>query len=105
MRCLSESVLLSKDLDIPDGIAQSADGQWIAVSNHNEHTVRVYRNSISLSSSSEPNAILGRINYPHGLRFSACGQYILIADAGLPFVHIFTIVLAVHGIPAYLLLL
>lgn len=86
---VADSILLQKGLDIPDGVAQSQDGHWIAISNHNEHAVRVYRNDELLDIDSEPVATLFGVNYPHGLRFTSCGKYLLVADAGLPFVHIY----------------
>lgn len=86
---VADSILLQKGLDIPDGVAQSRDGHWIAISNHNEHAVRVYRNDELLDIDSEPVATLFGVNYPHGLRFTYCEKYLLVADAGLPFVHIY----------------
>lgn len=84
-----DSVLLQKGLEIPDGVAQSFDGQWIAISNHNEHAVRIYRNGRTLGPDSEPQATLTGVSYPHGLRFTRCGRYLLVADAGLPFVYLY----------------
>lgn len=86
---IADSVLLHKGLEIPDGVAQSRDGEWIAISNHEEHAVRVYRNHPALGPESEPQALLSGVNYPHGLRFSRCGRYLLVADAGLPYVHLY----------------
>jgi hypothetical protein len=83
------SIFLSKGLDIPDGIASSHDGRWIAVSNHNDHSVFVYENVPGLDLSGLHSGRLAGIAYPHGVRFAAGGKYLLVADAGAPFVHIF----------------
>jgi DNA-binding beta-propeller fold protein YncE len=86
---LAGSRLLADGLDIPDGVAQSRDQRWIAVSNHNEHCVLVYENTATLGPSCPPAAVLRGMNYPHGLRWTRDGQFLLVADAGLPFVHVF----------------
>ncbi len=81
--------LLRKGLQIPDGIHVSKDRQWIAVSNHVDGTVRVYRDSPMLSPYSTPDAILEGNVCPHGLRFLQDGRSILLADAGSPYVHLY----------------
>jgi hypothetical protein len=85
----SNEVLLTKCLDVPDGICVSSDAQWIAVSNHNSHSVFLYKNNSSLGESSLPDGILRYSIYPHGLRFTTDGRFILLADSGSPFVHIY----------------
>lgn len=92
VRLLCASVLLRRGLEIPDGVEISPDGRWIAVSNHDEHAVRVYRNDPALGPESEPKAWLTGVNYPHGLRFTPDGQWLLVADAGLPFVHVYQMI-------------
>lgn len=87
---LAGSPLLARGLDIPDGVAHSPDGRWIAVSNHNEHCVRLYDTSRPLGPDAEPDARLLGVDYPHGLRFVENSRRILVADAGAPFVHIYT---------------
>lgn len=83
------SVLLADGLDIPDGIALSHDGRWIAVSNHNHHCVFVYSNAATLHPHSRPAGVLRGVSYPHGLRFTSDDRFILVADAGEPFVHLY----------------
>jgi DNA-binding beta-propeller fold protein YncE len=75
-------------LDFPDGVAVSPDGEWVAVSNHNPHNVLLYRRSANPDS--DPEGILRGVRYPHGLRFTPDGSKLLVADAGQPFVHVFT---------------
>lgn len=84
------STLLARGLDIPDGVAHSPDGRWIAVSNHNEHCVRLYDASRPLGPDAEPDVRLPGVDYPHGLRFAAASRRLLVADAGAPFVHVYT---------------
>ena len=80
----SES-LISAGLHIPGGVAHSPSGRWIAVSNHGEHFVLVYRNDSRLNDRSEPQAVLRGMVYPHGLTF-ADEDNLLVADAGAPVV-------------------
>jgi hypothetical protein len=82
-------VLLRKWLDVPDGVTQSADGQWIAVSNHNTHQVLLYDAAQLASEDADPDGILRGAWYPHGLRFSADARYLFLADAGAPLVHVY----------------
>lgn len=81
--------LLAKGLEIPDGVALSKSGEWLAVSNHNTSEVLVYRYDDHLGPDAEPAGVLAGANYPHGLRFAANDRWLLLADAGLPFVYAF----------------
>ncbi len=82
-------VLLSKGLDVPDGIAVNEAWSWIAVSNHKAHSVLMFRNGPGLDRASEPDGILCNAIYPHGVRFTADDNFILVADAGAPYLHIY----------------
>ncbi len=86
-KCGSHSTLLEKGLDLPDGIAVDTAGQWLAISNHDTHSVFLYDRTRTLGPSSEPDGTLTGANFPHGLRFSADDRYLLVADAGSRFVH------------------
>jgi len=88
-RPISTEVLLRKWFDIPDGICISHDHEWIAVSQAGCGWACVYPNTSSLHAESDPSAILRQINYPHGLQFSPCGRFLLVADAGSPHVQVF----------------
>jgi hypothetical protein len=83
----STQVLLRRWLALPDGV--SVHVPWIAISNHDTHTVLLYENTGSLNPCSPPDGILRGALYPHGLRFTADGLFILVADAGAPYVHIY----------------
>ena len=78
--------LLAHGLEIPDGIALSHCGSWLAISNHNTHSVYVYRYDAMLGPTSEPDAVLQGMNYPHGLAFTSDDRCLVVADAGLPYV-------------------
>ena len=82
------AVIARRWLDIPDGIAISHDGEWLAVSNHNTHSVFVYSYP-TLGEQADPVCILRGIHYPHGLRFGADARYLVVADAGAPYIHVF----------------
>jgi hypothetical protein len=88
-RVRKNEVLLSKGLDIPDGIAVNEEWSWIAVSNHKAHSVLMFRNGPGLDRASEPDGILRNAIYPHGVRFTADDNFILVADAGAPYLHIY----------------
>jgi DNA-binding beta-propeller fold protein YncE len=79
-------VIVRKRLDLPDGLALSSDARWLAVSNHNSHTVLVYAYG-SAHEESEPVGVLRGVKYPHGLRFYDADRFLLVADAGAPYVH------------------
>jgi hypothetical protein len=83
----NSEILLRKWISVPDGVA--ARQGWIAVSNHNCHNVLVYENNGSLAEFSGPDGVLRCVRYPHGLRFTSDGRFILVADAGAPYVHIY----------------
>jgi hypothetical protein len=82
-------VVARRFLDVPDGVAISRDGRWVAVSNHNTHSVLVYADS-TLGEDAEPDGVLRGVLYPHGLRFAGGDRQLLVADAGAPYVHVFT---------------
>jgi hypothetical protein len=82
-------ILLRKGLALPDGVCVSKDRQWIAISNHDTQCVTVYENTRSLNEQSDPVGILRGLSYPHGLRFTSDGNFLLVADAGSPFVRIY----------------
>lgn len=84
-----ERPAVQKWMDIPDGVCFSADGQWLAVSNHNMNAVLLYRNDELLGPASDPDGIARGVAYPHGLFFSPDGSALFVADAGTPYVHVY----------------
>jgi DNA-binding beta-propeller fold protein YncE len=83
-------IVAAAPLDIPDGIAQAGSARWFAVSNHRGHNVLLYRNPAGLTAGPlRPAGVLHAIAYPHGLRFTPDERFILVADAGSPFVYLY----------------
>ena len=85
----ADELAIEAGLDVPDGISHSPDGRWIAVSNHNTHSVFVYARTPALNRVSAPDAVLRNVLCPHGVRFTPDGRFILVADAGAPYVNVY----------------
>jgi hypothetical protein len=77
-----------KWLDVPDGITMSGQGR-IAISNHNLHCVMIYESGRQLDENSDPDGVMRGIFYPHGVRFTDDEAFLLIADAGAPYLHVY----------------
>lgn len=88
-RVTDSRVLLHRGLETPDGVAVSPDRRWLAISNHDKQSIYMFGSDSSLEPESEPLAILRGLQYPHGLRFTADGRHLVVADAGAPFIHIY----------------
>ena len=88
-RVMTSEVVLAAGLAIPDGITGSPDGRWLAVSNHDTHSVLAYRTSPLLGPHSSADGVLSEMAYPHGLCFTPDGCHVLVADAAAPCVHVF----------------
>lgn len=86
---MRNEILLSKGLDIPDGVAVNRERKWIAISNHNTRSVLLYENTRQLSRHSEPAGVLRNVNFPHGLCFTPDDNFVLVTEAGGEFVHVF----------------
>lgn len=85
---LASETVVDQGLSVPDGVAYSRSGGWIAVSNHYDHSVFLYR-ADQLGHSSSPAGTLRGIGYPHGLSFTPDDRALFVADAGAPYVHLF----------------
>lgn len=88
-RARGNRVLIRRGVNIPDGIAVSPDGSWLAVSSHRTRDVKLYARSRWLGPWTKPAGILRGLAYPHGLRFTPDGSHLLAADAGSPYVFVF----------------
>jgi DNA-binding beta-propeller fold protein YncE len=82
-------VLLRRGLEVPDGIAVSGDGRWLAVSSHATRDVKIFDASAPLGPDVEPVGSLGQLGYPHGLRFTADDRHLVVADAASPNLHVY----------------
>lgn len=87
VRVVADDVIVSRWLDVPDGVA--LDGRWLAVSNHFHHLVTVYDRGRLASGDDEPAAVLRGCRYAHGLCFGREGRFLLVADAGAAFVNVY----------------
>jgi DNA-binding beta-propeller fold protein YncE len=86
---LGDETLLQSGLDVPDGICFSPDGRWIAFSNHNTHSVLLYDLSRRPGPDSPPDGVLRNVLCPHGVRFTADQEFILVADAAARYVNVY----------------
>ena len=85
----ADETLLQRGLDVPDGICFSPDRRWIAVSNHNTHSVLLYDRSRRLGPDSAPDGLLRNVLCPHGVRFTFDQEFILVADAAARYVNVY----------------
>ncbi|MBN9020863.1 MAG: hypothetical protein J0H08_01940 [Rhizobiales bacterium] len=83
------AILLRARLNVPDGIAVSPSRRWIAVSSHFTNSVMLYRAGWLLGEKTAPAGELVAAGYPHGVRFTADGRFVVVADAGGPVVRIY----------------
>lgn len=81
-------VVAHRRLELPDGLALSDDGRWLAVSSHDSSVVLVYAYPTT-GADDEPACILRGVRCPHGLRFAFDDRRLLVADAAAPYVHVF----------------
>lgn len=88
-RVTRNQVFLRRGLKIPDGVAVSGDGEWIAISSHHTNDVKVFSTSARLGRLAKAVGIMKDANFPHGLRFTADGRYLLVADAGSQAVNVY----------------
>lgn len=70
----------------PDGVAASADGEWIAVSAHWTQVIAMLRRG---ERGYTPAGVLRGPAFPHGVRFAAGGHHVVVADGGTPYVFVF----------------
>jgi len=88
VECINRKLLLNKRLEFPDGIS-IITGQWMAVSDHGSRDVLLYDAAEFLNEHSDPVGLLRGIYRPHGVRFAADGELILVADYEGSYVHFF----------------
>ncbi len=89
VRVRRNRMLVRRWLQIPDGVAVGGSGHWIAISNHNDHSVFMYENTPLLNRYSKPSGTLRNVAYPHGVCFTRDDRFVMVADAGAPFVHVY----------------
>ena len=85
---VDEGIRIENTLQIPDGISLSPDHQWIAISNHVQGEIQLFKNSPELDRRTPPDVILEGSVCPHGLSFDVAGN-LYVADAASPYVHFY----------------
>lgn len=88
-RVVENRLLYRRGLKVPDGIALSPDGEWVAVSSHKTNDVKLFATPERPGRWTAAPGVLNGLSYAHGLRFTADGRFILVADAGRPVVHVY----------------
>lgn len=88
-RLPQNSIFLRNGFDIPDGIAINPARSWIAISNHNTHSVLMFDLRSGLRPDTKAQGELSGAGYPHGLRFSPDGRQLYVADAAAPHVRVY----------------
>jgi len=87
---VSSGIFQKKWIDVPDGVSYTHDRQLIAVSIAGSGSVFLFPNDASASPDADPVGILRQVFYPHGLGFSGDNSLAFVADAGAPFVRVFS---------------
>jgi DNA-binding beta-propeller fold protein YncE len=79
-------IIAQAGLEIPDGIALSRDGLWMAIGDHGHLRVVIY----NLADGTE-TAVLrdDGLGTPHGMCFDPLGRSLYVADAGNDQLHVF----------------
>jgi hypothetical protein len=81
------ALMAQAGLELPDGLALTRDGRWMAVSDTGHNRVVVYRCADNAQSCELRDVNLGA---PHGLCFDPTGRRLYVSDAGERFLHVFT---------------
>ena len=89
-RPVTSGIFQKKWIDVPDGVSYTLDRQLIAVSIAGSGSVFLFPNDPASSPDADPVGILRQIFYPHGLGFSGDSSLAFVADAGAPFVRVFS---------------
>lgn len=82
-----ERLIVGTGIEIPDGVAVTRDGRWMAVSDHDHQRVLVYRRQDGAQTCELRDPAL---NHPHGLCFDPTGRRLYVADAGGRDLHVFS---------------
>lgn len=84
--CDEGTLMAQEGIDIPDGVAISHDGAWLAMSDHGNHRVLIYRpgDTSPCGELTDPS-----LHHPHGIGMSQDGKLLFVADAGGRGLHVF----------------
>jgi len=80
------TLMAREGLEIPDGLALSRDGRWMAVGDHEFHRILIFHgaNHSPLCELSD-----AELSHPHGICFDPTGRALYVADAGERQLHVF----------------
>lgn len=88
---IAPTAVLEHDAIIdPDGIGFSADGEFLALANHGNHSVVIFRRNHDPSTRAahpygpEPACLIRdpHLRFPHSVAFTASGHHLLVTNAG-----------------------
>ncbi len=85
--CDEGTLVAQEGIEIPDSVAVTPNGAWLAVSDHGHHRVLIFRpgESSPCGQLSDPS-----LRHPHGAAMNRNGTLLIVADAGgrgLPVFH------------------
>ena len=83
---LAQTLLPNDWMATPNGISIGATRRWRALSNLHDQCALIYAHE---RASQQPAAVLRGASHPHGIRLSDDDRYLLLADAGGPYVHLY----------------
>ena len=92
-----EAIFFSPYMSGPEGIAFSECGCWLAVANHGNNTVAVFRRLYSAQAGSAPRydprpvTLIAdpELKHPHSVAFSPVFNHLIVTNAADPRVHVF----------------
>ena len=92
-----EFILEHNSICQPDGLAFSQTGEWLAVANHGNHTVSVFRRQKNRLTNSgfiygpNPSSIIKdpSLCYPHSVAFSPLTNHLVVTNAGANYFSIY----------------
>jgi sugar lactone lactonase YvrE len=80
-------VVVHDGLEIPDGLALSRDGRWLAVGDHEYRCIMIMRRRTNQVLSCKLRD--ADLSHPHGICFDPTGKALYVADAGERSMHVF----------------
>ena len=84
---VADSYVISMNLvDIPDAVSVSADGQWLAISDHQNRRVVILE---TVTGETIGTLQTPELKHPHGIRFDNSGKQLVVSDAGGQKLHLF----------------
>ena len=85
-----------KGIAMPDGLAFSRDGRWLAVANHGQQTVSIYRRQDGDGGNEpsfhrKPVAVIAdsSLHYPHSVAFTPRRNHVVVTCAGANYLNIY----------------